>query len=84
METDLIGYLAGVLTISSFVPQAVKSWRTRSVGDLSPATGILILAGALTWIAYGVSLESIPVIYTNAIVFLIIASIVLVNFFPKK
>ena len=60
-----IGYVAGVLTVLSFLPHVVRTWRTRQAGDLSFGMfALLITAGAL-WIAYGVGSRDWPVIATN-------------------
>lgn len=60
-----IGYLAGVLTVASFLPQVVQTWRTRKTRDLSFGMfALLITAGAL-WIMYGVMSTDWPVIATN-------------------
>ncbi len=60
-----LGYFAGVLTVASFLPQVVRTWRTRSTGDLSLGMfALLITAGAL-WITYGMFTTDWPVIATN-------------------
>ena len=63
---ELIGYSAGVLTTLAFVPQVVKSWRSKSVGDLSFVTLSAFTAGVFLWLVYGVALGSVPVIAANA------------------
>lgn len=60
-----IGYIAGVLTVVSFLPQVVRTWRTKQTEDLSLGMfALLITAGAL-WITYGVLTGDWPVIATN-------------------
>ena len=63
---ELIGYSAGVLTTLAFVPQVVKSWRSKSVGDLSFLTLGAFTVGVFLWLAYGIALRSAPVIAANA------------------
>ena len=61
-----LGFLAGLLTTSSFVPQVVKSWRTRSVDDLS--LGMLPYnAGGAMGLAYGWLLHAAPIIDANGV-----------------
>jgi len=79
---DLIGYMAGFLTIISFLPQVVKSWRTRKTDDLSMMTGILLAIGAVMWTIYGLLLSSMPMIATNIIVMFCVIAIISVHFFP--
>ena len=62
---ELIGYSAGVLTTLAFVPQVVKSWRSKSVGDLSFLTLSAFTAGVFLWLVYGIALRSVPVIAAN-------------------
>ncbi len=60
-----IGYVAGLLTVVSFLPQVMRVWRTRQTEDLSFGMfALLITAGAL-WITYGVLSTDWPVIATN-------------------
>ena len=40
--TEYFGYLAGCLTVVSFLPQVVRTWRTRRTGDLSFAMFALL------------------------------------------
>ena len=61
-----IGYAAGFLTIVSFLPQVLKAWRTRQVKDLSLGMFLLLGAGGVLWLVYGVMIGDWPVIITNA------------------
>ena len=63
----LIGFLAGGLTTASFVPQVVKTARTRSARDLSEAMLLVFLAGLALWTFYGVQVGSLPIIAANVI-----------------
>jgi len=63
--THLLGYLAGTLTVVSFLPQVVRTWQTRQTRDLSLwMFGVLITASTL-WIIYGVVIRDWPIIITN-------------------
>ena len=64
---ELMGYVAGTLTTLAFVPQVVKSWRTKSVGDLSFVTLTAFTIGVLLWLLYGMALRSMPVIAANGV-----------------
>jgi MtN3 and saliva related transmembrane protein len=63
-----IGTLAGAITVLSFVPQAVRAWRTKRTQDLSAASFIMLVLQAVGWTTYGVLLEQAPIIYTNSMV----------------
>jgi MtN3 and saliva related transmembrane protein len=63
--TDLLGFLAGCLTTSAFVPQVIKTWKTKSTQDLSLSMWSAFFVGVLCWLVYGFILESFPIILTN-------------------
>ena len=65
--TALVGNLAAVLTTVSFFPQVVKTWRSRSAGDLSIATLAVFSVGVFLWLIYGLALGSGPIIYANGL-----------------
>lgn len=60
-----LGFVAGFLTVSSFLPQVVRTWRTRRTADLSFGMVVLLVASASLWILYGVVRRDWPVIATN-------------------
>lgn len=62
-----IGFAAGTLTVISFLPQVIQAWKTKKVQDVSFAMMALLMAGAATWIAYGVLTDDMPVILTNVL-----------------
>ena len=45
--TLLIGIVAGVLTTVAFIPQVVKTWRSRSSGDLSLGMFGMMVTGVI-------------------------------------
>ena len=70
METTiLIGYMAGTLTTISFLPQVIRSWKTRSTHDISFLMLSLFGLGMLLWAVYGFHIGSLPIILANVITF---------------
>ena len=65
--TQAVGFVAGALTAFAFLPQVLKTWRTRSCGDLSMTMLGAQSAGVGLWILYGVLIDSFPVILSNAV-----------------
>ena len=55
---DSIGYAAAMLTTFAFIPQVVKSWRSRSTGDLSSTMLVVFTAGIVLWLLYGIGTDS--------------------------
>lgn len=73
MDTILIvGYIAGVLTTISFVPQVIRAWKLKETRDISLAMLILFAAGIFLWTCYGFWTESPPIIMANVITFVLI------------
>jgi MtN3 and saliva related transmembrane protein len=64
---DLTGYFAAILTTVAFVPQALKSWRTRDLSGVSLTMYSLFTLGVILWFAYGILLGSWPIIIANAV-----------------
>jgi MtN3 and saliva related transmembrane protein len=72
----LLGLLAGTLTTISFLPQLLKTWRTKSAKDMSLPMLVSFCAGVSLWLVYGILLQATPVILANFIT-LILALIIL-------
>jgi MtN3 and saliva related transmembrane protein len=60
-----LGFVAGVLTVSSFLPQVFRTWRTKRTADLSLGMVALLVTSASLWIFYGLVRRDWPVILTN-------------------
>ena len=76
---DIIGYAAAVLTTYAFIPQVVKSWRTRSTGDLSSTMLVVFTVGISLWLIYGIAVGAMPVILANAITLVLSATLVVLK-----
>ena len=67
---EILGLIGGSLSCITFVPQIFKTWKTRSVKDISVSTFLIVLLSTVIWIGYGVLKDSISVILTNIVVFM--------------
>lgn len=63
----LIGFIAGALTTAAFVPQVLKSWRSRSVADFSMGMLVMFNIGVALWIVYGWMMGAMPVVVANVV-----------------
>ncbi len=77
---DVIGYLGGIFIMISFIPQIIKSYKTKSVGDLSFWMIIATLVGTIFWVMYGFLINSKPVLVMN----IVFGVIVLCQLFLKR
>lgn len=62
----IVGFLATLCTISSFLPQAIKIKRERDAESVSLKLYAITVTGFSLWTAYGVLMESLPLIFANA------------------
>lgn len=67
LHVDIIGYLAACLTTFSFLVQAVKSWKTKDLSGISLGMYTMFASGVALWLAYGIAINSMPLIVTNAL-----------------
>jgi MtN3 and saliva related transmembrane protein len=63
---DLIGTIAGILVLCSFIPQLHKAYKTKRMLDVSIYLMGLIASGMFLWIIYGIIREDPVIIGTNA------------------
>ncbi len=63
----LLGMAAATLTTIAFLPQVIKSWRTRSTRDVSLGMFLTRTLGILLWLAYGTLISDLPLIAANAV-----------------
>ena len=73
----IIGFIAAFLTTFAFLPQSIKTIKTKETKDISLTTLIMIEFGLISWLIYGLMTGSMPVIAANT-VSIVIMSIILV------
>jgi MtN3 and saliva related transmembrane protein len=67
--TTALGLLAGTLTTIAFLPQVIRTWKSKSTKDLSLAMLGTFTTGVLFWLIYGLMIDSLPIILANAVTF---------------
>ncbi len=72
---ELMGYMAATCTTLAFVPQAMKTIKTRDTSGISLWMYVVFTFGIACWFGYGLFLESWPMIVSNAVTFLLSATI---------
>lgn len=65
---DLVGYFAGALTLIGYLPQTIKTIRSRKTRDLSLPTFIIIGGSAVLWTIYGLANAKPAIWATNSVV----------------
>ncbi len=64
---EIIGYFAGICTAVCFLPQTIKTIKSKDVKSLSFASYFIYTTGLLSWLVYGYFLNSLPMLIFNAI-----------------
>ena len=71
LNIEFFGYFAAILTTLAFLPQLIKTLKTKKAEDVSLITLIMFLTGVLSWIIYGYKISSTPILLANLITFIL-------------
>ncbi len=71
-SVEVLGYIAAGLGTVSWLPQTIKTWRSRAVGDLSLWALVLVFATVSAWLLYGLLITNWPLIMANVICVLLV------------
>jgi MtN3 and saliva related transmembrane protein len=75
---QILGMAAGSISAITFLPQVIKTWRTKSAEDISMLMFTFATISVVMWLIYGIILRDIPIIYTNSLV--LVCSLVMLYF----
>jgi MtN3 and saliva related transmembrane protein len=79
MNLELLGYAAAFCTTFSFLPQAIKTIRSRDTSSLSLFMYSIFTFGVVLWFAYGVIIEDKALMVANFITALLAGVILFVK-----
>jgi MtN3 and saliva related transmembrane protein len=70
---EAVGLFGSFLSSITFVPQVYKAWQSKSVGDLSVYTILIVVTSTVVWLVYGIFNDPLllPVVLCNGIIFLL-------------
>ena len=77
--TTLVGFFAGFLTTISFLPQVVKTWKSKSASDLSLGMFSVFSLGVMFWLAYGFLIQEPPIIFWNTVTLVLALTILIMK-----
>tara|TARA_B110000967_G_scaffold27894_1_gene25843 strand:- start:264 stop:533 length:270 start_codon:yes stop_codon:yes gene_type:complete len=83
MNYEIIGFIAAILTTSSFLPQLIKVWKTKSSKGVSTLMYFVMLLGVILWGVYGYLIESKSVLIANIVAGLL-QIVILILIFKNK
>ncbi len=76
---ETIGALAAIIGTIGWLPQAVKTIRTRDTKALSLWTNVLLLTTVTLWFTYGLALGSWPLVLGNIVSMVLVGTIVVLK-----
>lgn len=77
VESEFLGFAAGVITTLALLPQAMKILMTRRTRDISLLWAVSMNVGLLLWLLYGLAKNDMPMIAANSISLLLLFIILL-------
>ncbi|MGZ8544672.1 MAG: SemiSWEET family sugar transporter, partial [Flavisolibacter sp.] len=83
-STQLIGIAAGIFTATSLLPQVIKTFKEKKADDVSLLMLLILQAGLILWIFYGIKREDMPIIITNCFSLLVNITMVILRIKYKK
>jgi len=81
---DTYGYIAAGLTTIAFLPQLIRTFRTKSADDVSLAMLIMFIVGLLFWIDYGWQIKAWPLLLANTVTLILNSSILFLKLLYKN
>jgi MtN3 and saliva related transmembrane protein len=74
-DMEWTGYVAATLTTLAFLPQALKTIRSKDTRSISLGMYVVFTIGIGFWLAYGIVLSSMPMILSNIVTLVLSATI---------
>lgn len=76
---EAIGVIAACLTTLSFLPQALRIWRSGSARDVSLTMYLMMFTGQVMWLTYGAVIGSASLIFSNISALMLVGSVLLLK-----
>lgn len=73
---QVLGYVAGTISTLVFLPQVIKTWKTKSATDISIYMFLFATLSVILWLVYGILIKNGAIIYTNSVI-LVLSSMML-------
>jgi MtN3 and saliva related transmembrane protein len=67
LDITVVGMIAAGLTTFAFLPQTLKTWKTKQTKDISLPMYVTFILGMSIWLYYGIMINSLPLIFGNIV-----------------
>lgn len=79
----IIGLIAASLTTIAFLPQVIKAYKYKQTKDISLVMYIIFVLGIISWLAYGILINDLPIIMANTISLILTSTILILKLIYK-
>lgn len=76
----ILGLIAGTCTTLSFLPQVIRTLKTRHARDLSAAWLLIFGLGTALWLTYGILKSDVAVAGANGVTFVLVMTLVVAKY----
>ena len=76
-SANILGFAAGALTTLAFLPQVIKTWRSRRTRDISLGMFVIFSSGVFLWLLYGIQVGAMPIILANSVTLILALTILI-------
>jgi MtN3 and saliva related transmembrane protein len=76
----ILGLIAGFCTTVSFLPQVIRTLRTRHARDLSAAWLFTFALGTALWLTYGILKSDVAVGAANGVTFCLVMTLIVAKY----
>ena len=81
---ELIGIVAAILTTVGFIPQLVKTLKTKDVEGISLTMYLILFLGLIFWLIYGFLIDSFAIKFANIVSGVLVFSLIILKVLYKK
>ncbi len=79
LQLTFLGLAAAFCSTVAFLPQVVKTWKSRSTTDISLGMYLVLVLGIVLWLAYGALLGDAPLIVANGVTLVLAGSVLVLK-----
>lgn len=76
---EILGIIAAVVTTISFLPQTIKTIKSKNTKDLSLSMYSILFVGICLWLVYGYLIGDIPIMLANGVTLVLTGLILLMK-----
>lgn len=77
--TTVIGAVAAVGTTAAWLPQVLKTWRSRKAEDFSWSYLAMFSTGVSLWLVYGILRKDFVIVAANGVTLLLVLTVIFVK-----